>query len=813
MKFAAILFILLISLSPVFAQDSIPAKKSGRKPFAELEQALNGAAAKTRQEYKEEETISQQRRVLETTRKLSQQAKLLLKKPVDTLSLKAFLEKTKQSLDIVKEGIWINAGSHQTQRNLAVSSAVLVELSARIARQKQFIADYLEKLSTIKYRIDSMGTDPSIYAFPSDSAALVKFAKRIYVVVKEVGPVDTLMNQTITSLEELQLKTDLLEFEIRSAQEDIEIYSLGLSLSTFNREFPNIWNAPASSRPLNEIIKFSVAKEALLLQFYIENHQGLLVVLFILMLCIWFFLNSLKQQLKEDKHLKDDFSDQLVLRYPILSALLIALVLLQFIFPFPPFIFSFCVWIISAACLWLIIRGYVTPYWLSFWSVMSLLFIAVSADNLVLQASRPERYMMLLLSLVSVIYAGRILYSNKKSELKESKIRYAMMFLLTVHLLSVLFNVLGRFNIAKTLFITGFVGAITAILFLWVLRLINEGLRLAVSTYKRPTSKFFYINFDKVGENVPWPLYLLFVIGWSAIVARNFYSFKRFSEPFIQFLTADRSVGQYSYSVSGILIFILVLFCSLVLSKLVSYFASEPESAHHNGESRKNAGLGSWLLIVRIFIISIGLFFAFAAAGIPLDKITIILGALSVGIGLGLQGLVNNLISGLIISFERQVNVGDTIEIDGKVAIMKSIGFRTSIVNSSDGPNVIIPNGELLSQPLINYSMGKNIKRCSVSVGVAYDSDLELVKTQLKAILDADERILDYPEPDAHFTEFGPNAIEVEVIYWVKNVKEYFNVRSDIILKISTAFKAQGISIPFPQQDVYIKSNPGRSEG
>jgi potassium efflux system protein len=806
MRFFFIYLIILACFSQASAQDTASAKKADPAPFAELKKAFTAGSAKANREYKEEETVNQQRRVLEITRKLNQQAKLLLKKPVDTNSLHTFLDKTRQSLDIVKEGIWVNAGTHQTQRNLAVSSAILVELSTRIAQRKKLVDDYLEKLATIKVRIDSMGTDPSIYAFPSDSATLLKFVQRIYVAAKEISPVDTAMNKTITSLEALQLKTDLLEFEIRSAQEDIEIYSLELSQNTFKREFPDIWDAAANSRPLDQILEFSIAKEILLLEFYVENHQSLLIVLLIAVIGAWVFLRSLKQQLKEDKALNQNFSGQLVLRYPLLSALLVVTIVLQFIFPSPPFIFSFCIWMLSASCLWLIFRGYITPYWLGFWSVMSILFLFVGFDNLILQASRPERYVMLGLSFVSVIYAGSILYTNRRTELKESKIRYAMLFLLVIHVLAFLFNIFGRFNISKTLFITGFAGAVTAILFLWVLRLINEGLGLAVNAYKRPTSKFFYINFDKVGNRVPWLFYLLFTVGWSVIVSRNFYSFQRFSEPFIQFLTADRTVGDYKYSISGMLIFVLVLLCSVVLSKLVSYFASEPDSPRHAGEVPKKGGLGSWILIVRIFIISLGLFFAFAAAGIPLDKITIILGALSVGIGLGLQGLVNNLISGLIISFERQINVGDTIEIDGKVATMKSIGFRTSIVNSSEGPNVIIPNGELLSQPMINYSMGKNIKKCSLLIGVAYDSDLEEVRREIKLILESDDRILEYPSSDAFFTEFGPSAIEVEVIYWAKNVKEYFSLRSDLITKISTVFKSKGIVIPFPQQDVNVKT-------
>ena len=394
---------------------------------------------------------------------------------------------------------------------------------------------------------------------------------------------------------------------------------------------------------------------------------------------------------------------------------------------------------------------------------------------------------------------------------KERKIKYALIFLLILQIGATLFNLFGHFNIAKSLLVSGYIGVVTAILFLWVIRLINQGLTLAFKAYKQPSPKLFYVNFDRVGENAPWPLYLVFILGWITLVARNFYSFRRFSTPLIDFLTSQRTIGTYSYSITGLFVFVVILVCSFMLSRIVSYFATAPDAFHPSAKTRKRA-MGSWLLIVRIFIICIGLFFAFAAAGIPLDKFAIVLGALGVGVGLGLQGLVNNLISGLIISFERPVNVGDIIEINGKIATMKSIGFRSSIVTSSEGPNVIIPNGELLSQQLINYSMGKNIKRCSLMVGVAYDTDLERTHDLLKQILQADERILQNPAPDAFFKEFGDSAVEIEVIYWARNIREYFALRSDLISRISTVFKSEGIVIPFAQQEVYIKNLPSNDE-
>ncbi|MDR6781552.1 potassium efflux system protein [Pedobacter africanus] len=810
MKHLSLLFVLLWLTNPLAAQpDTTQEKTPQESPLVkQLKKIATDGAIKSRREFSEERMANRQRIMLEYARNLNQQAKLLLKKAIDTNHLNQFLKDTKKSLEIVKDGIWINPGSNQTQRNLTVSAAVLTELSARLARQKQLLDNYAAKLTAIKLKIDSLSNDPSVYALPSDSAGLIKYVKRMYVTAKEMAPVDSALEKATANLEELQLRTDLMAYELRSVQGDIDIYSSRLSAHTFDQEFPYIWTKPVKSRPLAEILAFSIAKESMMLRFYVENHLLSLLLLFILIICSWYFLRSLKYQLHQESLLSQDYNEQLVVRYPLLSAILIVLSIFQFVFPSPPFIFNTVLWVVSAICLWLIFHQHISPYWQRFWTVIVLLFIAASAENFILQASRPERYLMLALAACGSIYAAFILTTVHRIELREKKIKYAIMFLFILLVASILFNICGRFNISKTLLISGYIGVVTAIVFLWVIRLINQGLTLAFKAYKQPSAQLFYVNFERVGENTPWPLYLIFVLGWIMLVARNFYSFKRFSVPVIDFLTSDRTIGSYSFSIMGLLVFILILFCSFVLSRLVSYFATEPDSFHQSGEKRKKP-LGSWLLIVRIFIITIGLFFAFAAAGIPLDKFAIVLGALGVGVGLGLQGLVNNLISGLIISFERPVNVGDIIEINGKIATMKSIGFRSSIVTSSDGPNVIIPNGELLSNQLVNYSMSKNIKKCSLMVGVAYDSNLENIRNQLKQILQDDERILHFPAPDAFFKEFGDNAIEMEVIYWVRNIKEYFPLRSDLISRITTAFKAEGIVIPFAQQEIFVKNLPG----
>ena len=275
-----------------------------------------------------------------------------------------------------------------------------------------------------------------------------------------------------------------------------------------------------------------------------------------------------------------------------------------------------------------------------------------------------------------------------------------------------------------------------------------------------------------------------------------------------EFFSNERMIGSYQFSINSILAFITILLVSVLISRLLSIFSADPDP-DSSSEQRKRISFGSWLLLVQIFVISMGLFLAFAASGIPLDKITIILGALSVGIGLGLQGLVNNLVSGLIIAFENTVKVGDLIEIEGKAGVMKSIGFRSSVVNMFEGSTVVIPNGDLIAKQLINWTTGKG-RKLSLIIGVAYGSDLEKIIPLLREIISQDHRIRRNPTPRVVPVEFADSSIDIEVTFWVNNYMDYPFVKGDVISKTNEVFKQNGIKIPFPQHDLYLKTIPGK---
>jgi small-conductance mechanosensitive channel len=178
-----------------------------------------------------------------------------------------------------------------------------------------------------------------------------------------------------------------------------------------------------------------------------------------------------------------------------------------------------------------------------------------------------------------------------------------------------------------------------------------------------------------------------------------------------------------------------------------------------------------------------------------------------VGIGFGLQTIINNLVSGVILAFERPIQIGDDIEVGTMSGQVKEVGIRASKILSYDGAEVVIPNGDLLSQSLINWTLSDKRRRIELNIGVAYDSDMKLVRQILEKVLDRD-RILKAPQPRILMQNFNDSSVDFRILFWIESMDIFLEMRNEVMTAIFDAFQEHGIEIPFPKRDLYIKSLP-----
>ena len=263
------------------------------------------------------------------------------------------------------------------------------------------------------------------------------------------------------------------------------------------------------------------------------------------------------------------------------------------------------------------------------------------------------------------------------------------------------------------------------------------------------------------------------------------------------------SVGDSSFTLMGLISAALILFITHLLIRLWRHVLSDRILARSGLES----GLQHSMTSITVYLLwGAGVLVALHAFGLSSTSLTVAFGALGIGLGFGLQNIFNNFISGIILLFERPIQVGDAVEINGIWAEVKKIRFRSTVVQTFDNASLIIPNSEFISSQVTNWSFRDLTLRIKVSVGVAYGSDIELVRSSLLEIAGGTENVLANPRPDVLFSDFGDSALIFVLRVWT-DVDNMLRVATAIRFEIDRLFRERNIEIAFPQRDIHIRSS------
>ncbi|MCD4737091.1 MAG: mechanosensitive ion channel [Bacteroidales bacterium] len=271
----------------------------------------------------------------------------------------------------------------------------------------------------------------------------------------------------------------------------------------------------------------------------------------------------------------------------------------------------------------------------------------------------------------------------------------------------------------------------------------------------------------------------------------------------IDFFTSERNIGSITFKWENIVLFFLVIWLSTVIGRNLQFILEEDVLK----KMKLKKGLPHTIAVLfKYSLVTIGVVIGFSAAGIPVNSMSMLLGAFGVGIGFGLQNIFNNLVSGLILLFERPIQINDTIEVGTLMGRVRSIGIRSSNVRTFDGAEIIVPNGNLISNEVINWTLSDDHRRIEVIASVSYESDPNQVKDILMKVIKSHPKISNDPAPDVLFREMGDSSLNFRLLFWTKEFSEWVKIRSEITFGVFYALKEAGIEIPFPQSDLHLRS-------
>jgi potassium-dependent mechanosensitive channel len=268
-------------------------------------------------------------------------------------------------------------------------------------------------------------------------------------------------------------------------------------------------------------------------------------------------------------------------------------------------------------------------------------------------------------------------------------------------------------------------------------------------------------------------------------------------------ISAGFNVGPLHITVGRLLGAVIVLYIVVLLSWLTRTFLHS--EAYRRWHFDRGVSDSISMLVHYTFIV-IGAVIALAVIGVELQNFAIIAGALGIGIGFGLQNVVNNFASGLILLFERPVRVGDTVIVGGEWGTIRKIGLRSTIMLTFDQSEMIVPNADLVSEKVVNWTLSSPIARIILPVGVAYGSSIPQVLEILRAAGTAHDGVLEEPPPQALFAEFGDSSLDFELRLWVREIRLRLEVRSVVLTEVERRLAEAGIEIPFPQRDLHLRS-------
>ena len=269
----------------------------------------------------------------------------------------------------------------------------------------------------------------------------------------------------------------------------------------------------------------------------------------------------------------------------------------------------------------------------------------------------------------------------------------------------------------------------------------------------------------------------------------------------VALLNARITINAFSISLGDILGFISILAFGFLMAGIIRFVLREEILSHlhlSRGVPEMIATSLYYVLLLLVFFMSL------SAAGVQLDKLTVLTGAFGVGVGFGMQNVVNNFVSGLILQYERPIRVGDVVDVGGVGGQVSRIGIRASTINTFQGAEVIIPNSAFISSQVTNWTLSKSRRRVDINVGVAYGSDPERVIAILKKAACDHPEVLKQPEPGAFFQDFGPNSLLFILMFWADQ-STFFRLRSEISIQLNAALRQAGIEIPLPQQDIRVR--------
>ncbi len=505
------------------------------------------------------------------------------------------------------------------------------------------------------------------------------------------------------------------------------------------------------------------------------------------------------------KHRKKNDASQwnILFRHPWAAGLFVAFATLSPLYKAPPLAWTFYLLLVSVIAACILVAGIVPErrHALLVWLLAFIYLISMFLQVIGL----PLPFLRLYLVVLSFIGIPLLVWMCSLSRKNKDSWQLVIGQRIGIILLAIsLIAQLGGYSTLSSRLVDSSIKTVFVLLMVYmVMRLTQGGIDYLLLHPWTQSWKFFKIFGSRLSKKINHfligalliygALYTVQIWGGSDSVATTWLAVKDLGV----------MIGDIELTVSAVIMIIMIMYLSFTLSWLMrSLFDVEIV-----GPRYMDSGLRDSLkTLLHYVIISCGLLLTLGSLGIGLQSFAVVAGALGIGIGFGLQNIVNNFVSGLILLFERPIKLGDRIILDGEWAIVRKIGLRSTVIETYSQAEIIVPNSQLISEKVTNLTHSNSRSRITIDVGVAYGENIERVLEILKEEAKNNPTVLQYPEPSPLFVAFGASSLDFKLRVWLENFDQGLDVKSALSVAIYNRLDKEGISIPFPQRDLHLRS-------
>jgi small-conductance mechanosensitive channel len=613
---------------------------------------------------------------------------------------------------------------------------------------------------------------------------------------------------------------------LRVAEQKVSVAQRAEADSVFERQAPPIWNAGKRLDEQGAREGYDLAFSWPAVKGYLLRKRAPLIfqILIALLLGLLFtraraeVTERIEKRQQEGRIAWEDQASQ-ALRHPWPAAFLVSIAMARFFHSDRTVEMILLTWLVALPLWYVVYKEMVAPSFRH--ALMGLGVLGTFHFVVALASGHPEieralLLMELLLAGAAAAWLIRLLRSADVSKRIREGLWFSVLSLwarlaLLTAVIGVGAGVLGYIFFATEAAILVILGTIGATAYMALERILEALLLTGVHTGRFDAFRMVRANRNVIEKTLSRTMRVLAAAVFAWLLADMTSAWRPVARVLGRWLSSDLGMGLAETGVTfgDFFAFFFVLWVSWIIARFVSFILKEEVLPRLHMQQGVPFALTTF---TRYAIIAIGFVAAVSVLGIPLDRVTIVLSALGVGIGFGLQNLVNNFVSGFVLLTERPIRLRDKVEIDDILGNVSSIGIRASTIRTFDGAEVIVPNGDLISGRVINWTLAARQQRVTIPLGVAYGTDPNQVLGILRKVAEANEKVFKNPAPLALFRGFGESSLDFELRIFM-DPSDVLDVPSAVHVAINDALKEAGIKIPFPQRDVHVRGQPERISG